>query len=77
MVSTNIHIYCYEYNNRDKKGEMEMSDSWILCPKCGEELEYLYEADCYFCLNCNSTWNIDETRKVSTEYLKEEEGYRK
>ena len=59
-----------------------MSDSFVLCPKCGEEVEkrllgYKDVYESYVCDNCLWFGSYEEVRKVSTEYLKEEGGYRK
>lgn len=52
-----------------------MSDQFILCPKCGEELKFMTKAfdGYYYCKNCDSVWRSDEVRIVTTEYLKGEE----
>jgi len=49
-----------------------MSDTFILCPKCGEELSYIVE-DCYYCYNCASIFTGDQAGKLTTEYFKGEE----
>lgn len=48
-----------------------MSDTFILCPKCGEEIEtYKYYMDTYYwCSNCVSRVNPDYVKKVTTEYF--------
>lgn len=55
---------------------MEMSDFWLLCFDCEEEVEYIGEG-LYECPKCKKITTIENTHKVATEYLKEEGGYRK
>lgn len=55
-----------------------MSDQWLLCPKCREEVEKMdTDYDLWKCPNCGEVWDRDELLKVSTEYFTEEGGYRK
>jgi len=53
-----------------------MSDTFILCPKCGEELiiygKFL-SIVLYYCSNCREGYvnqNAKVAKKVTTEYLK-------
>ena len=79
MVSTNSHNGGYEYSDRDKKGEVAIvSDSFLLCPKCGEELltyGRFLSVILYYCSHCHEGY-VDQNAKVSktitTEYLKGE-----
>ena len=76
MACTNNHNDSYELDYRDKKGEKEMSDTFILCPKCGEELvwvTYDKKGKVYWCHNCKKDIPHNRARKVTTEYLKGEE----
>ena len=63
-----------------------MSDTFILCPKCGEELvkekynEFYVEEGLYIvfppyhCANCNGNFYEKDTKKVTTEYIDKDKG---
>lgn len=50
---------------------MEMSDTFELCKKCGEELYPSVLSRHYYCLNCNMTVHAEDVREVTTEYFKD------
>lgn len=55
-----------------------MSDSWVLCPKCGEEVTpqnnfFSSNINEYICPNCGYRAPFSKLRKVTTEYLEEGE----
>jgi len=53
-----------------------MSDTFLLCPQCGEELDWFGWMDgteYYYCEKCMEHIPYDKIRIVKTEYLEEEE----
>lgn len=50
-----------------------MSDTFVLCPKCGNELDKGKLDVFYKCFECGNLWTKQQVRIVTTEYLKGEE----
>lgn len=50
-----------------------MSDTFVLCPKCGCELDKGKLDAFYKCFQCGFLWTEQQVRIVTTEYFKGEE----
>ena len=51
-----------------------MSDTFHLCPDCGQDMEYDYDVGVYWCDNCHEAWQECEVKPTCVEYFNEKEG---
>lgn len=49
-----------------------MSDTFVTCRKCGEQLDMIdSDYGIWICPNCKSIWDYEEVKVVTTEYFEE------